>query len=156
MEKAKLSDFRRYLLSIPASKAFGILDDVIRNFGAYKVSELDLSEEDVYKREAWYYAQIGAKKEDVVIKTLIDEMKSIIDITIACDTGVVLTGILSKITQEFSKRLYQEEQKQLIIPSGNFRILQCTCGAPLPRLPTKDHPVKCEYCGTIWHYEDIS
>ncbi|MCD6484073.1 MAG: hypothetical protein J7L47_03065 [Candidatus Odinarchaeota archaeon] len=154
MRKIALSDNRRFLLVIDGKKALNLVDRVIRSYNIYKVHE-EVTSEDPFEAEAWYFTRLVARKIRLVIKTSISKKTKSIEIIVACDDPVALAGVLGKISDDLSRRLFLEEQKELVLASGNFKTLQCSCGAPLPRLPTPDEPVTCEFCGRTWTYADM-
>lgn len=154
MKAIRLNDYRRFVLTINPKEAFEMLRSVINSYNVREIS-INVISEQPFESEGWFYARIGPRKDRVVIRTYVNEATKIIDINVACDDPMELSGLLGRISDDFSRRLFLKEQKEAIAVSGNFKILQCTCGAPLPKLPTKDEPVKCEFCGTVWYYDDL-
>lgn len=154
LTKMRFTDNRSLVLTIKPERAFQVLDDLITSYNIYRVSKLEKSKEPPHI-EAWYFARVGKKRDRIIIKAEVNGKTNSITVLASSDDSKVLVGILSKIVNDYSSKLFLEEQVKSIVTSGHLKTMQCSCGAPLPRLPTPNNPVKCEFCGRQWRYEEL-
>jgi len=152
--KIKVKDYKRFGLNIPAQEAFELLNETIMKYDVQQI-ELNIHSEKPFKAEAWFYTRTKVLNNPVIMRTKVLEEQGYLDVEITCPDTSELTGLLAKISEDFKNLVKQ--RKNLIIHGafGPFKELRCKCGAPLPALPTRTKPVRCQYCGTQWIYEDL-
>jgi hypothetical protein len=103
--------------------------------------------------ESWYYTRAKTTNHPIVIRINVSEPQNTLDLMIACESMAELTGLLSKISEDFQAKVLTKlgtTLKSAFIP---LKELLCDCGSQLPKLPSRSEDVICSSCQKIYTYE---
>ncbi len=152
--RIKTRDYKRFGLNMEAREAFELLNETVMKYDVQRI-ELNILSEKPFKAEAWFYTRTKVLNNPVIIRTKVQEEHGCLDVEIACPDTSELTGLLAKISEDFKNLVKQRTNLMIHGAFGPFKELRCKCGAPLPTLPTRTKPVRCQYCGAQWIYDDL-
>jgi hypothetical protein len=145
-------DYRRWALPATPPDSFKILHDTVMLFDITHIQAFQISG-NPYEVESWYYTRAKTTKHPIAIRVNVSEQRNTLDLMIACEDMSELTGLLSKIAEDFQSKALAKLQTSLKPAFSPLKELRCDCGNSLPKLPSRSEDVVCSSCAKTYTWE---
>ncbi len=145
-------DYRRWALPTTPQDSFKLLHDTINQYEIAHINAFQITGTP-YEIESWYYTRTKTTNHPITLQISVSEQKNLIDLTLACEDMAELTGLLAKISEDYTLKLQAKYGIALKPAFGNLKELLCKCGSPLPKLPSISESVECNACHTSYSWE---
>jgi len=147
-------DYRRWALPTTPHESFKLLHETVTQFEINHIQAYQLSEApEELEMESWYYTRAKTTNHPLVIKITVSERQNTLDLMIACESMAELTGLLSKISEDFQTKVLTKLGTTLKPAYTPLKELLCECGNPLLKLPSRSQDVICNSCQKTYTYE---
>lgn len=145
-------DYRRWALPATPPDSFKLLHDTIMLFDITHIQAFQVSG-NPYEVESFYYTRAKTTSHPIAIKVTVSEKQNTLDLMIACENMAELTGLLSKIAEDFQAKALTKLQTSLKPAFSPLKELHCNCGNSLPKLPSRSEDVVCSSCAKTYTWE---
>jgi len=145
-------DYRRWALPATPPDSFKLLHDTVILFEITHIQAFQISG-NPYEVESWYYTRAKTTNHPIAIRVNVSERQNTLDLMIACENMAELTGLLSKIAEDFQSKALTKLQTSLKPAFSPLKELLCECGNPLPKLPSRSEDVVCSSCAKTYTWE---
>ncbi|MDD1778859.1 MAG: hypothetical protein LUQ65_11910 [Candidatus Helarchaeota archaeon] len=145
-------DYRRWALPATPPDSFKLLHETIMLFDITHIQAFQISG-NPYEVESFYYTRAKTTNHPIAIKVNVSEQQNTLDLMIACENMAELTGLLSKIAEDFQSKALTKLQTSLKPAFSPLKELHCDCGNSLPKLPSRSEDVVCSSCAKAYTWE---